>query len=65
MPYNELVAKRVTCGCSLPPADNISPKGKTGLHSKTVLYDREYVACHIEQIGVLRGRFLSLPPPAG
>jgi len=36
----------------VPPANNISATGKTGVHSSTMLYDGEYVVRHIEEIGV-------------
>jgi len=40
-------------------------QGKTGLHSDTMWYEREYVARHIGEIGVLWVRFLLLSPPVG
>jgi len=49
----------------LPPADNISAKGKSGFHSDTMKYDREYVARNIGEISVLWVRFLLLVPPIG
>jgi len=53
LPYNGFFAKGLACGCSLPPGNNISAKGKTGLHSDTMWYDSEYVAPHIGEKGVL------------
>jgi len=47
LPYNHFFAKGLACGFSLPPANNISAKGKTGLHSDTMWHEREYVARHI------------------
>ena len=38
---------------SLLPPYHISHKGTTGLHSDTVMYDREYDAFHIGEIGGL------------
>jgi len=52
-------------GFGLPQADNISPKAKTGLHSDTVWYDREYIQCQSREIGVLWVCFLSLILPVG
>jgi len=52
LPYNDLFAQGLACGFSLPPADNISAQGKTGLHSATMWYDREYVTRRIGEIGV-------------
>jgi len=64
LPYYNLFLKGLPCGCWLPPANNVSSKGKTGLHSNTMRYDWEYVVCHIGEIGVLRVRFLLLSPLA-
>jgi len=65
LPYNYFFAKGLACGSWPPPANNISAKGKTGLHSDTMWYDREYVARHIGEIGVLWVRFLLLEPSIG
>jgi len=65
LPYNNIFAKGLNCGFWLPPADNISPKGQTGLHSDTIWFDREYIACHIGVIGLLWFCFLLLAPPVG
>jgi len=63
LPYNDFLAQGLTCGCWLPPAGIISPKGKTALHSDTMWYDRENDLCHIGDIGVLWVQFLQLSPP--
>jgi hypothetical protein len=47
LPYNDIFAKGLACGFSLPPAGSISAKGKTRLHSNTMWYDRKYVLRHI------------------
>jgi len=65
LPYDDFFAKGLACGYWLPPANHNSAKGKTGLHSDTMWYDREYVARHIGEIGVLWVRFLLLAPPIG
>jgi len=65
LPYDNYVAKRPACGFCLRPTRYISAKGKTGLHFDSMWYDREYVACHIGEIGALRTRFLLLAPPDG
>jgi len=65
LPYNESFAKGLACGFWLPPAVYISAKVKTGLHSDTTSYDREYVLCHIAVIGILWLCFLLLTPPVG
>jgi len=62
-PYNNLFAKGLAWGTPLHPADNISRKGHTGLHSNTIWYHREYVSCNIGEIGVLWLCFLLLSPP--
>jgi len=36
LPYNDFFTKGLTCGSWLTPADNISPKGRSGLHSNTM-----------------------------
>jgi hypothetical protein len=53
LPYDAFFAKGHTCGISLPPANHIFVKGKAGLHSDIMWYDREYVALQIGEIGVL------------
>ena len=39
LPYYNLFPKGFACGFGLPPAHNVSSKGKTGLHSDTMRYD--------------------------
>jgi hypothetical protein len=63
LPYNNLFANSLACGFWLPPANNLSAKRKTGLHSDTMWYDREYVTCHIAEISVISVRFFLLLPP--
>ena len=46
-------------------ANNILPKRKTGLHSDTMWYNREYVVSHIGEISVLWVCFLLLAQPVG
>jgi len=53
LPYYEFFAKGLPCGFLVPSAINISAKGKTGLHADTRWYDREYIARHLGEIGVL------------
>jgi len=65
LPYNDFFTKDLACGYSLPPADDVSPTGNTGLHTDTMWYDGEYVACHMAEIGTLWVRFLLMPPPVG
>jgi len=65
LPYNDIFVKGFGCGFWLPPADNIPPKGITGLHSNTMWYDREYVACHIGEISVIWVCILLLAPAVG
>jgi len=65
LPLYDFFAKSLACGFWLPPADNVSPKGKMGLHSDTMWHDREYVACLIREISVLWVRWLFLKPPGG
>ena len=60
-----LFMKGLACGFRQPPADHISLKGKTGLHSDTMWYDSEYDAHHIRVISVRRVHCLSLVPPVG
>jgi hypothetical protein len=64
-PYNDFLVNGVTCGFWLPPADHISLNGKTGIHSETMWYDREYVTHHFGEIGLLWLWFLLLLPPVG
>jgi len=47
----------------LSPANHVSPKGKTGLHSDSMSYNRVYVVCHIGEIDVLWVHFILLAPP--
>jgi len=58
--YNDFSTKCLPCGVSLPPATNATHKGKTGLHSDTMWYDREYIACPSREIGVLCAHFVLL-----
>jgi hypothetical protein len=51
--YNIFFAKGLTCGFCVSPADDMSTMGKTGLYSENMWYDREYVARHIGEIGIL------------
>ena len=62
LPYYNLFPKGFACGFWLPPADNVLSKGKTGLHSDSMRYDWEYVACHIGEIGILSVHVLWLSP---
>jgi len=62
LPYDPLFTKGPTCDFWLPPAEIISPKGKTGLHSDTMWYDRESIACYISEIGALWVCVILLPP---
>jgi len=63
LPFKDSFAIGLACGCWLPPAAKISGKGNTGLHSDTMRYDREYVACDIGEIRVQWVCFLLLMPP--
>ena len=65
LPYDDFFAKGLAWGFWRPPANNISAKGKAGLHSDTMWYDREYAVRHIGQIGVLWVNFFLLWPPIG
>jgi hypothetical protein len=65
LPNNNIFTKRLTWGFQPPPADNISARGHTGFYSTTMWHDREYVPCHIREIGIHCGRFLLLTPPVG
>jgi len=65
LPYDDIFAKGFACGFWQPPADNVLSKGKTGLHSNTMWYDREYIPWHIGEIGVLPVCFILLMPPVG
>jgi len=51
LPYSNYFVKSLACGLWLPPATNISPKGKTGLGFNTMWDNREYIAGHIGDIG--------------
>jgi len=62
LPNNDFFVKGLACGFWLPPDNNISAKGKTGLHSDNMWYDKEYVARHIGEIGVLWVCLLLLTP---
>jgi len=64
-PYNEIFAQGLSCGFWLSTAENISPKRKTGHRSTAKWYDREYVACHIWEIGLLWVCFHLLTLPVG
>ena len=55
--------KSLTCGLQLPPSNNISPKGYTGIHSRTIWYDREWIVWHIRELSELWLSFLLLAPP--
>jgi len=63
LPYSQFFANGLACNCWLPPANNVLAKGKSGLHSDTMWYDKEYVACHIGQISVHSVRLLLVAPP--
>ena len=52
-------------GFRLSPANNVSAKRSTGLHSNSMWYNWEYDARHIREIGVLWEYFLGLQPPVG
>jgi hypothetical protein len=65
LPYNDFFAKGLACGLWLPSADNISAKGKSGLHSDNMCCVREYVVCPIGEMGVLSMRVIRLSPPVG
>jgi hypothetical protein len=52
LPGNDFFAKGLAWGFGLPLPSNISAMGKTGLHSDTIWYDREYVARHTGEIGI-------------
>jgi len=65
LPYTNLFANGISCGFWLPQADRISPKGKTGLHSHNMWYDREYVSCRIREIALHWVSVLLLLPPVG
>jgi len=65
LPYNNLFGMGLAGSIWLPPAHIISPKGRTGLHSGTMWDDRDNIACHIGQIGILYVRFPLLAPPVG
>jgi len=65
LPYNDFFTKGLASGLWMPPANNILAKGKTGLHSDILCYDREFVVPHIGQISILWVRVLLLGPPIG
>jgi len=62
LPYYYFFPKCLNCSSWLSSASNISPKGKTRLNSDTMCYNREYVGCHIGEIGVLWQYILLLAP---
>jgi len=61
--YDDVISKRLTCGFWLPPADHVWYMGESVLPSSSRLYDREYVACPISEIGVLSAPLILLAPP--
>jgi len=61
--YYNVFAKVLTCGFWLLPADLISRKRPTSLHTDTMCYDGKSVACHIGEIRALEVRGLMLAPP--
>jgi len=63
--YYDFSLQRLARGFKLSPAKNVSPKGKTGLDSNTMWYNREYVMWHIGKIGGLGVPFLMLAPSVG
>jgi len=63
LPHYGIFPKCPTSGSRLSPADSVSPIGIAGCCSDTMLYDRHYVACHIEVISALWVHFLFLTPP--
>ena len=52
-PYNDLFAKGSAFGCLLPPANNMSAKGKTVFNYDAMWYDKEHVLRHVGGISVL------------
>jgi len=64
-PDNDYFLNGVADGFWLPPANNISPMGKTNLHSNTMWYDSDCIVCHIREIGVQWVHFLMMSPPVG
>ena len=65
LPDNEFFAEGLAWGLGLPPANDFSAKGKTGLHSDTIWSDGKWVVRHIGEIGVFWVRFFLLVPPIG
>jgi len=65
LPDIDFSPEGLCCGFRLSPTNDISPQGKTGLHSDKMWYDREYVACHIGEIGMIWVCFLLLTPRIG
>jgi hypothetical protein len=51
------------CGCQLPSANNISPKGITSLHSHKMWHCIESIACHSGEISILWMYFHLLMAP--
>jgi len=52
-PNYDIFPQHLASSFGLSPANNISPKGKSGLHSDTMWYNRQYVASHVAEIGKL------------
>jgi len=50
-------------GFCMPPADNNQHTAKSSLHSTAMCCVREYIVCHIKEIGVLWVHFLLSAPP--
>jgi len=65
LPHYDIIPKGLARGFRLSLADNISPKGKTELHSDAMWYVREYLTSHIGEISILWVGFLLLMPPIG
>jgi len=65
LPHNDSWAKGLACGNWLPLSNNVSPRRKTGLLSHTMWYERQYVVCHIAEIGIHWPCFFLLVPPVG
>jgi hypothetical protein len=53
LPYHNILRKYHASGFKLSPANNESLKGNTGLYSKAMWYNEDYVAYRIEEISVL------------
>jgi len=65
LPYNDFFLKHLACGFWMSPANNISPMGKTGLHSNTMCYNRQYIVSHIGEIGIVWVWFFLLASRVG